>query len=82
MIERYFTQHPHSIGESYGEHLQTAGSFGMTMIVAGMACLVHALIPGLFIKTGSSAIARLHQRMIVNRSRAVSVHERHGVRAE
>ena len=69
MIERYFSEHPRSVGESYGEHLQTAGWFGMTMIVAGLACLVHALIPGLFIKTGSAAIGRLHHRMIVSRSR-------------
>ena len=70
MIERYFIEHPRSVGESYAEHLQAAGSFGATMIVAGLACLVHAIVPGLFIKTGSSAIVRLHDRMIVNRSRA------------
>lgn len=69
MIERFFTGHPRSVGESYGEHLQTAAWFGTTMLVAGLACLVHALIPGLFVKTGSSAIARLHDRMIVNRTR-------------
>ena len=69
MIKRYFTGHPRSVGESYGEHLQTAAGFGMTMIIAGMACLIHAIIPGLFITTGSNAIGRLHDRMIANRSR-------------
>jgi hypothetical protein len=69
MIDRYFTEHPRSIGESYFEHLRTAAWFGATMIIAGFACLVHALVPGVFVKTGSAAIERLHDRMIVNRNR-------------
>ncbi len=72
MIERYFLEHPRSVGESYTEHLSTAGLFGATMILAGMACLVHALIPRLFVKTGSAAIARLHDTMVVNRLRGPS----------
>jgi hypothetical protein len=72
MIEHYFTGHPRSVGESYGEHLRTAAWFGVTMLIAGLACLVHALIPGLFVRTGSAAIARLHDRMIVNRARGAS----------
>jgi hypothetical protein len=57
----------------------------MTMLVAGLACLVHALIPGLFVKTGSMAIARLHDRMIMNRTRKPSdlpAKERRGLNAE
>ena len=69
MIERFFTGHPRSVGETYGEHLQAAAGFGATMIIAGLACFVHALVPGLFRKTGSAAIARLHDRMIMNRTR-------------
>lgn len=72
MIERLFIEHPRSVGENYAEHLQMAGSFGASMIVAGLACLVHALIPALFEKTGSSAITRLHDRMVLNRRRAIT----------
>ncbi len=69
MIERVFNKHPHSVGESYGEHLVVAGRFGVTLIVAGLACLAHALVPALFERTGSAAIERLHNRMLVNRRR-------------
>lgn len=69
MIDRMLFEHPHSVGESYGEHLMVASGFGVTMIGAGLACMVHALVPGLFERTGSKAIERLHRRMIANRAR-------------
>lgn len=69
MLDRLFVDHPRTVGESYGEHLRAAGGFGVVMIVSGIACLVHALVPALFVTTGSDAIARLHERMIVARRR-------------
>lgn len=64
-----FTDHPASVGESYVEHLEVATSFGIAMILGGLACLVHGLVPGLFVKTGSSTIRRLHDRMVSHRRR-------------
>ena len=64
-----FTSHPASVGESYVEHLGSATSFGVRMIVAGFACLLHGLLPWTFTRTGSDAIRELHDRMVVNRSR-------------
>jgi hypothetical protein len=55
-----FTKHPREVGESYGEHLSHAGSTGFTLIGAGLACLVHAVLPFLFVNTGSNIIRRLH----------------------
>jgi hypothetical protein len=55
-----FTKHPREVGESYGEHLAHAGSTGFTLIGAGLACLVHAVLPFLFVNTGSNIIRRLH----------------------
>jgi len=69
MIKRLFILHPRSVGETYAEHLVMAGWFGVSMVAAGVACLIHAVIPGLFEKTGSAVIARLHDRMVVNRTR-------------
>ena len=68
-MSRLFTEHPASVGESYGEHLVQASSFGVRMIVAGLACLVHGLLPFLFVRTGSTAIAALHTRMVTHRRR-------------
>lgn len=67
-----FSNHPASVGETYFQHLRTGLGFGIAMLAGGLACLVHALIPSLFEKTGSKTIARLHSRMIVNRSGALN----------
>jgi Family of unknown function (DUF6356) len=69
MARRSFTAHPASVGETYWQHFATATGFGATMLAAGLACLVHAVFPFLFVRTGSTAIADLHHRMVVNRSR-------------
>lgn len=58
-----FNRHPSSVGETYGEHLAQASGFGMTMITAGAACLVHAIFPFWFEKTASHCVQRLHAQM-------------------
>ena len=63
-----FTDHPASVGETYGRHLQHASGFGLRMILGGCACLIHGLLPFLFVKTGSRQITSLHDRMVGNRS--------------
>jgi hypothetical protein len=67
---RPFTDHPASVGESYLEHLLMAVCFGTRMIFAGLACLVHGVLPFLFVRTGSHAITELNDRMIAKRRAA------------
>jgi Family of unknown function (DUF6356) len=62
-IQRLFTEHPESVGESYGEHLVRATVFGGRMVVAGIACMLHALLPFVFVRTGSVAIEELHTQI-------------------
>jgi len=69
MIRKFFLEHPDSVGESYLEHMAVAASFGARMVLAGLACCVHALVPGLFVRTGSAAISELHERMVLSRRR-------------
>mgnify|MGYP004006526659 FL=1 len=69
MLKNAFTEHPASVNESYGEHLATASRFGISMIVGGFACLIHGLLPFLFVATASRAIDQLHDRMVANRVR-------------
>lgn len=64
MIRRLFTDHPRSVGETYLEHAGVAGRFGVEMVVAGLACLVHAAVPALFERTASNRVVRLHARMV------------------
>jgi Family of unknown function (DUF6356) len=66
-VIRAFTEHPASVGESYVEHLLRALGFGARMVFAGLACLVHGVLPFLFVRTGSRTIAELNERMVVNR---------------
>ena len=68
-VKRLFIEHPASVGESYPEHMAQAASFALRLFLASLACLVHALLPFLFVRTGSAAIAELHDRMVVNRRR-------------
>ena len=42
----------------------------LPMFLASLACAVHGLLPFAFKTTGSRTIARLHDRMVVNRVRA------------
>ena len=67
-----FTQHPSEVGETYGEHLVHASSFGFRMILGGLACMLHGIFPFLFVKTGSRQIASLHDRMVLNRTKLPS----------
>ena len=77
MADNPFTSHPREVGETYGEHLRTASGFGIRMIVGGLACIVHGLMPFLFQRTGSATIRALHNRLY---KRAVTADlERHPI---
>ena len=68
-LKTAFTDHPASVGESYGEHMGMAFGFGGRMIIAGFACLLHGVFPFLFKRTGRRCIEDLHQRMVLHRDR-------------
>jgi len=52
--------HLESVEEGYGAHRRFAFGVGWTMVKAGVACILHGLVPALFPTTGSDAIRRLH----------------------
>ncbi len=70
MLKSLFTEHPASVGETYTQHLAMASWFSRRMLLACVACQIHAVLPFLFKKTGSTIIDQLHDRMVVNRHRA------------
>ena len=70
MIDGLFLRHPRAVGESYLQHLAVALGFARELIVAGLACLVHAVVPALFTRTASRAIERLHTRLVLHRAAA------------
>ena len=69
MLRTLFTAHPASVGEGYFQHLRHALGFAGRMFVGSLACLVHAFLPFLCVKTGSRCIEELHERMVTHRDR-------------
>ena len=68
-MKKLFNDHPASVGENYLQHLITALSFSVELLLAALACLVHALLPFLFVKTGSQRIISLYEKMVSHRDR-------------
>jgi hypothetical protein len=67
IFRSFFIEHPASVNETYLEHLLSALSFGTKMLVAGLACMLHGLLPALFVTRGSDTICALHERMMTKR---------------
>lgn len=63
------SDHPASVGETYWQHMWVAFSFGGRMLLAGLACLIHGVLPFAFVRTGSATITDLHDQMVLNRRR-------------
>jgi len=68
-LKRLFTEHPDSVGESYFEHMGVALSFAGPLLAAGLAAVVHAVLPFLCVTTASGTVKRLHARMVNRVSR-------------
>jgi hypothetical protein len=58
-MSNIFTKHPHKMNESYFQHLYCAAIFGFSMILGGIFCLIHAVFPFLFEKTGSNFLFKM-----------------------
>ena len=61
---KLFKDHPESIGETYVQHMRAALGFSFTMCRAAACCAVHAFLPFLFEKTGSSTVEQLSRSMM------------------
>ena len=62
-----FTEHPASVGETYGEHLRVAAHFARCLGMAAAAAAVHAVIPSMCTTTASRMIDQLHGEMHAGR---------------
>jgi uncharacterized protein YjeT (DUF2065 family) len=46
-------------GETYFDHLRFAAGVGLMLVAAGLACIIHGLLPGLCTKTASRTVDEL-----------------------
>jgi len=60
MLWRQSKQHLAAVQESYFEHLRHALRYAATLLGAGLALVVHAIVPGWFQTTGSRTVFRLN----------------------
>lgn len=70
-FRHHFTEHPESVGETYGEHFKVAAGFAGSLAVAAVAAAVHAVIPSRCTKTASRRILAMHEQMTTG-ARAVA----------
>jgi hypothetical protein len=70
--ERLFAQHPRSLGMSWASHGIGAIAIGAKLIGAGAACLVHAIVPGLFTDTAGKTVTNMYDHMKQRRAGAVN----------
>jgi hypothetical protein len=60
--------------ETYWEHLRFARTVGLLSLAAGIACLIHAIVPALCPTTASRTIGRINQ-LLGERQRIDEVNE-------
>jgi hypothetical protein len=70
VLRRLFTHHPQTLGMSWTRHATGAVRIGAAMIGGGVACLVHAVVPGWFTETAGRTVVRLHDHMQSRRANA------------
>jgi Family of unknown function (DUF6356) len=67
-LPQLLTAHPASVGETYFQHLIQAARFGARLVLAGLACLIHSLLPFLFVHTARDMVKDLHEQIVLNRA--------------
>ena len=72
MLAQLFRDHPKSLGMSWAEHGAGAVVIGARMIGAGLACIVHAVVPGIFTETAGRTVMSLHDHMMKRKAGAAN----------
>lgn len=72
-IKSFFTAHPESVGETYGEHFKVAASTSRALFGAAVAAAIHAVLPHFQQTTASGKIRELADQVgSGNRGRQLS----------
>ena len=63
MTDRLFMEHPRSLGMTWAGHGIGAVKIGATLVGAGLACMVHAIIPAWFTQTAGKTVTHMYDHM-------------------
>jgi hypothetical protein len=69
-LDRVFLAHPRTVDETYLEHGAFALRFASRLLLAGMAALIHAIVPCLCETTASRIILGMHAEIVARRTAA------------
>lgn len=72
MIGRLFADHPRSLGMTWASHGLGAVRISAELIGAGLACLIHAIVPGWFTETAGKTVVRMHDHMVKRKAGAAN----------
>ena len=70
LADRLFLQHPRSLGMSWAGHGIGVIVIGGKLVGAGLACLVHAVVPGVFTQTAGRTVTHMYDHMTRRRAGA------------
>ena len=60
VIGRLFNEHPKSLGMTWASHGAGAAVIAFKLIGAGVACLIHALVPAWFTQTAGRTVTFIY----------------------
>ena len=63
MADRMFLEHPRSLGMTWAGHGIGAVAIGTRLVGAGLACLIHAVVPGIFTQTAGKTVTDMYDHM-------------------
>ena len=72
LADRLFREHPRSLGMSWAGHGAGAVAIGVRLVGAGLACLVHAIVPGFFTQTAGKTITGMYEHMMRRKAGAAN----------
>lgn len=72
LADSLFTEHPRSLGMSWAGHAAGAVRIGAQLIGAGLACMVHAIVPGWFTGTAGRTVTSMYEHMTQRRAGAAN----------
>ena len=63
VVDRLFLEHPRSLGMSWAGHGSGAFKVGFQLIGAGLAAIIHGVVPGIFGETASGTVIRVYEHI-------------------